>query len=211
MSERVAKQAKIGRTCSFSVLSLLAFSAPAARGALLGLAAAAKFAPAALLGLYAGQRDRGLKGTLVCLGSFALVVVTAIALYLPSGGLTEFYNHTIGYQLSRSDVFSPWGLYPSLDPLKAAVELAAVALCAIVAFVPRRRTLTQVCALAGAVTIAVQLPATHWFYYFIVWFMPFVLVALLAREDGTEVAEEPVAVAATLPSTLLSEPVHAGV
>jgi hypothetical protein len=53
----------------------------------------------------------------------------------------------------------------------------------IVAFVPRQRSLTQVCALAGAITIAVQLPAVHWFYYFIVWFMPFVLVALLAQGD----------------------------
>jgi hypothetical protein len=165
------------------VLSLLAFSSPAARGALLGLAAAAKFAPAALLGLYAGDRDRGIKGILACLGSFAVVVVTAIGLYLPSGGLAEFYNHTIGYQLTRTDVFSPWALHPGLDPIKTAVEAGALALCMIVAFVPRQRSLTQVCALAGAITIAVQLPAVHWFYYFIVWFMPFVLVALLAQGD----------------------------
>jgi hypothetical protein len=113
-----------------SVLSLLAFASPAARGALLGLAAAAKFAPAALLGLYAGHRDRGIKGTIACVVSFAAVVVTAIGLYLPSGGLAEFYNHTIGFQLTRSDVFSAWALHPSLDPLKLAVEIGAVLLAA---------------------------------------------------------------------------------
>jgi hypothetical protein len=198
-----------GLIAMLSVLSLLAFGSPAARGALLGLAAAAKFAPAALLGLYAGERDRGIKGNLVCAGSFAVVVATAIGLYLPSGGLTEFYNHTIGYQLSRSDVFSPWALHPSLDPFKAALEAGALILCAVVAFVPRRRSLTQMCALAGAVTIAVQLPAVHWFYYFIVWFMPFVLVALLARggEDGG-VDRAPDAVVETLSpvTAIASEP-----
>ena len=49
------------------------------------------------------------------------------------------------------------------------------------AFVPRQRSLLQLCALAGAVTIAIQLPATHWYYYYIMWFLPFALVAFAAR------------------------------
>ena len=62
------------------------------------------------------------------------------------------------------------------------------------------------CALAGAITIAVQLPAGHWFYYYIVWFVPFVIVALLAQADddgtlheapGGDVAAPPLAVART--------------
>ena len=36
-------------------------------------------------------------------------------------------------------------------------------------------------ALAAAVVIALQLGVTHWFYLYIVWFLPFVLVALFAR------------------------------
>jgi hypothetical protein len=171
-----------GLIAMLSVLSLLAFSSPAGRGVLLGLAAAAKFSPAALLPLYASHRGRGKRGTIVCVVAFALVVVVSVGLYLPSGGLSEFYQHTIGYQLTRADVFSPWALHPALDPIKTVIEAGALLLAAIVAFVPRRRTLTQVCALAGAVTIAVQLPAVHWFYYYVIWFMPFVLVALLAGE-----------------------------
>ena len=72
-------------------------------------------------------------------------------------------------------------MHPGLDPIKLGLELGAVLLALLVAFIPRRRSLPQVAALAGAVTIAVQLPAIHWFYYYIVWFLPFVLVALLAR------------------------------
>ncbi len=173
-----------GLIAMLSVLSLLAFTSPAARGAMLGLAAAAKFVPAALLGLYAGDRERGLKGAAKCVASFAAVVVVSIGAYLPSGGLSEFYKQTIGFQLTRVDVFSPWALYASLAPLKIAIEVGVVLLCALVAFVPRRRSLPQVAALAGAITIAVQLPAIHWFYYYIVWFVPFVVVALLAMEPA---------------------------
>jgi uncharacterized membrane protein len=204
-----------GLIAMLTVLSLLAFSSPGVRGVLLGLAAAAKFAPAALLGLYAGQRDRGLKGAATCVAAFALVAAAAIGLYLPSGGLSELYNHTLGFQLSRKDVFSIWALYPGLNPVKIAVEAGALLLCAVVAFVPRRtRTIAEVCALGGAVTIAVQLPAVHWFYYFIVWFVPFVLVALLAGGDEaapTDADADTPAVAVADPNAGTRELVPAGV
>jgi hypothetical protein len=173
-----------GLIAMLSVLSLLVFSSPAARGAVLGLAAAAKFSPAALLPLYASDRERGLKATVICGVSFLLVVVASIGLTLPSGGLSEFYNHTLGYQLGRPDVFSPWALHPGLNPLKLVIEAGALLMAAAVAFVPRQRTFAQICALAAAVTIAVQLPAVHWFYYYVIWFMPFVLVALFGREPS---------------------------
>lgn len=172
-----------GLIAMLSVLSLLAFASPAGRGALLALAAAAKFSPAALLPLYAGSRQRGLRAKLICIASFAFVVVLAVGLYLPSGGLKEFYDQTIGFQLNRADVFSIWGLHPALDPIKVALGIGAVLLAIAVAFFPRRpatRSIVQVSALAAAVTIAVQLPAVHWFYYYIIWFLPFVFVALLA-------------------------------
>ena len=54
-------------------------------------------------------------------------------------------------------------------------------LAALVAFVPRRRTSAQVAALGAAIVIATQLIAIHWFYLYIVWFVPFMLVALFAE------------------------------
>ena len=171
-----------GLIAMLSVLSLLVFSSPVARGGLLGLAAAAKFSPAALLPLYASPRSEGRKRALACAAAFTAVLVTAIALFLPVGGLREFYNHTIGFQLTRSDVFSVWALHPSLAAIKTLLEVAALGLAAAVAFVPRRRSLPQVCALAAAVLIAVQLPAVHWFYYYVIWFMPYLAIALLAQE-----------------------------
>ena len=66
-----------------------------------------------------------------------------------------------------------------------------MALALGVAVERRPRTLVQVCALAAAVTIAIQIPATHWFYYYIIWFVPFVLVAVLGRStDGALAVDE---------------------
>jgi hypothetical protein len=41
-----------------------------------------------------------------------------------------------------------------------------------------------VAALAAAVLIAVQLGATHWFYFYVVWFLPLVLAALFVTQSG---------------------------
>ena len=37
------------------------------------------------------------------------------------------------------------------------------------AFIPRRRTVSQVAALAAAVLIALQLAVDHWFYLYLPW------------------------------------------
>ena len=51
------------------------------------------------------------------------------------------------------------------------------------AFVPRRRDLRQTAALGAGILIAVELTATHWFYLYVVWFVPFVLVALFGAHS----------------------------
>ena len=51
-----------------------------------------------------------------------------------------------------------------------------------VAFRPRAPDSRQLAALGAAVLIALQLAATHWFYLYVVWFVPFVLVALFAAQ-----------------------------
>ena len=99
--------------------------------------------------------------------------------FVPDGGLRELYDRTLGYQVARPSPFSIWGQHESLDSLQTAVKAAAVGLALIVAVVPRSRGPVQVAALAAAVTIAVQLAVTHWFYLYVAWFAPLALVALL--------------------------------
>ena len=52
----------------------------------------------------------------------------------------------------------------------------------------------QVAALAAAVMIAIELTADHWFYLYIVWFAPLVLVAaFLPLRSDPPVPEDPLA------------------
>jgi hypothetical protein len=165
------------------VFALLALGSAPARGAMIALAAAAKFAPLALAPLFASGRGEARLRSWIWFGFAAgLVVVIAVLPYIPGeGGLKVFWDQTIGFQLSRESPFSVWGQNPGLDPLLAVVNVAAVALALTVAFVPRRRDALQVAALGAAVLIASQFLAIHWFYLYIVWFAPFVLVALFGE------------------------------
>ncbi len=166
--------------------ALLALTSAPGRGAILGLAAAAKFAPLALAPLFArgvGRLGEVRSIALFCLAFGAVLAATVLPL-LPDGGLVEVYERTVAFQASRDSPFSVWGQAESLGWLQTAVQVGTLALAVAVAFVPRRRSAIQVAALAAAVLVAVQLGVTHWFYLYIVWFAPLVFVALLAGYRG---------------------------
>jgi hypothetical protein len=166
--------------------ALLAISSPPARGVLIGLGAAAKFVPLALAPLFATGfgTERRLRSWPAFGAAVAATCIASVLLFLPEGGWREFYDTTIGFQLSRSSPFSLWGLHPSLEWLQDATKAGAALLAVMVAFVPRRRDVRQVAALAAAVLIALQITATYWFYLYLVWIAPPVLVAVLAAYRG---------------------------
>jgi phosphoglycerol transferase MdoB-like AlkP superfamily enzyme len=93
-------------------------------------------------------------------------------------GLHTVYDRTIAYQANRNSPFSIWGQVPSLEPLRIAILAATGILALAFAFIPKRKTLTQVAALAAALLISLQLAAEHWFYLYIVWFYPLFLLAM---------------------------------
>jgi hypothetical protein len=162
--------------------------ASAAVGALaVGLGAASKFVTAALAPLFARRSP------LVFAGALALVVALVVVPFIPDGGVRELYDRTIGYQASRPSPFSVWGQVDSLGWLQDVTKVAAGALALLAAFFPRRPSLRQTAAMGAAILIAVQLTATHWFYLYVVWFVPFVFVALFAAHARTlpEVRVEP--------------------
>lgn len=166
------------------VFTLLTARSAPARGALLGLAAAAKFAPLVLApALAAGFGDRRPRTLLAFAGTLIGVMAFAAFAYLPEGGLRELYDTTVGFQLGRESPFSLWGLHPELEPLRLGVMGMTVVLAAAVFFVPAERDLGRLAALMGAVVLATQLIATHWFYFYIVWFAPLALVALLGAHE----------------------------
>jgi hypothetical protein len=190
-----------GLVSALLVFGLLALASPVRRGLLLGLATAAKFAPVVLVPLFAsGTGDEPRRRSWPAFGAaFAGVVALSVLLYLPDGGVREFYDATIGFQLGRHSVFSLWGLHPSLAWLQTAVKAAALCLAVLVAFAPRRRDLRQVAALGAAVLIAAQLAVEHWFYFYLVWIAPYALVCSFAAYG---VRERRVPEAAPIPSAL---------
>jgi Glycosyltransferase family 87 len=163
---------------------LLAMRSPPLRGLLMGVATAAKFAPLALAPLVGrglgGRRPRDLA---LFAAAFVGSVALAVFAYLPDGGLSEFWNTTVGYQLGRASPFSLWGLHPSLGWAQDLVKASAALLAAAVFLVPRERDLRRIAALGAAVVIAVELTATYWFYFYILWFTPLVLPAIFAAYD----------------------------
>jgi hypothetical protein len=162
------------------VVSLLVASSAPARGVALALAGLTKFAPLALGPLMLRGPDGRGRPRSVCLYvvAFALTIVLAFLPVLIHHDLKAFWHDSIAYQASRSAPFSIWGLYGGLGLEQHVVQGAGVALALLVAFLPRRRDLVTVAALGAAVMIAIQLGVTYWFYLYIVWFFPLVIVAL---------------------------------
>jgi hypothetical protein len=167
--------------------AIAAATSPAGRGALVALAGMAKFAPLGLAPLFATQtRGGALRYTL----GFAAALVPCLVLVVAYGGLHAFYDRTLRFQASRGSPFSVWGLY-GWDTAQAVVQGAAVALAVAVAFLPRRRDVVGLSALAAAVLVALQLGVTHWFYLYLVWFLGPVLIAFLGDAEPERRPEPP--------------------
>jgi Glycosyltransferase family 87 len=169
------------------VCCLLVLASPPARGAMSALAGLTKFGPLVLAPLLAaGHGERRARPLILfAVGFVAAAAVVTIPL-LPDGGFRELYDRSLGYQASRGSPFSVWGQAPSLHFLQTVSKVFAVGLAALFFFVPRRRSTIQVAALAAALLIAIQVTANHWFYPYVVWFTPLVLVAAFARQRGPE-------------------------
>ena len=101
-------------------------------------------------------------------------------------GLKTFYERTIAAQAGRSSPFSIWGQDESLEPIRLAILAATGVLALALAFVPRKKSLLQVAAFSAALMLGVQITLHHWFYLYIVWFFPLMLIALALLEPTEE-------------------------
>ncbi len=201
------------------VATLLVLARPLARGATLALATWAKFSPALLAPMLLtytpsepdpeerlvesdeGARERTPRpqGSLVALRKPLLfaagfIAVTLAVMLWPAlnPGLGTFYDRTFAFQAGRDSPFSIWGQVPSLDWLRTVLIVATGAFSLFLALRPREKSLIQVAALGAALIILLQLTLQHWFYLYIVWFYPLLLVAMAALEGGaTDPRPEP--------------------
>jgi hypothetical protein len=163
------------------LLATLYFAAkPLARGALLASAVWAKFVAAPLAPMLMTYRPAGQRrGLLLFLVGFAAATVAVLIWPAVDPGLRTFYDRTIATQAGRESPFSIWG-QTSLEPLRTVLLVATGALSLLFAFVPRRKSVVQLAALSAALLILLQLTLHHWFYLYVVWFYPLLLIAISA-------------------------------
>jgi hypothetical protein len=180
---------------AFLIWGFWVVSSPWARGAAVGLAGWTKFGALLLAPLWATYPALTRRAVLRFAAALAATSAVALSVLLLEPNLWHaartFWDRTILNQLERHSPFSlwDWGQYhargiPDLAFAKPVFEVLAVGLAIAVAFYPRRKSPLQLAAMTAAVLVAFELPLTHWFYLYLPWFFPFVMLWLLLPEPA---------------------------
>jgi hypothetical protein len=173
-------------------VGLATAASPLARGAGVAVGFAIKLFPivlAPLWMLHDGPKKRGAILDFI-LGGVSVVLLTFWVLALegnPLEGLKIFYEKTLAFQSERE---TPWTIFsqvPSLKFLQQPLTAAAILLAFVVAVFPKKRTIRRLAAFSAALVIAFELTVNYWFYPYVIWFEPFVFLALLV-ETNTKTA-----------------------
>ena len=189
---------------AFLLLGFWLVTSDWARGAGVALAGWTKFGALLVAPLWATYPTLELRRVLRFFAAFLATTIAAFAILLLEPSLWHavrtFWERTVAFQAGRNSPFSIWGWgqyhaagIPDLGFLQPVVAVLAVALALVVSLVPRRKGPVELAALTAAVLVAFQLTLTHWFYLYLPWVVPFVLLWLLlpqanAQETGTRTA-----------------------
>ena len=179
--EAQTNDALIAAVC---VWTIVAAQRPVTRGLLIAAAALTKFVPALLAFQFLGVK----RGRLRYVLTFFAAIAAMLAWPIITSGAHQFIDSTFGYQLTRrggGTQFSIWTYMPHVATLARPPLAAALLLLAIS---PMLRTgvqeARQQAAFAAALLIGAQLLLGYWFYNYLVWFYPLLVVAIIlpARE-----------------------------
>jgi hypothetical protein len=173
----------IAALCVWTIV--VATERPEARGLLMAAAALTKFVPALLALQFLGEK-RGR-------GRYALTLVAALsgmlAWPLITSGPASFLDSTLGYQLVQRGGGTQFSIWTYMPPYMAIVArlivAAALLLLALSPMVrPPVRDARQHAALAAALLIGGQLLLGYWFYSYLTWWYPLIVIAVIqARPD----------------------------
>jgi hypothetical protein len=179
---------------AFLVWGFWAATSPAGRGVFSALAAWTKLAALIVVPLWLTYPERQIRRGAVFVAAF--LATTAVAFWVlfvggdPGHEIRVFYDRTFEMQLARSSPFSlwDWGDYqadglPDFRWLQRLLQVAVVVGALALAVLPRRKSALQLAAFSGALIAAFQLVLTHWSGLYIVWFFPFVLMAVVAGSE----------------------------
>jgi hypothetical protein len=174
------------------VWGFAALTSDVARGAAVALSGWVKFASLLVLPLWLGYPEaRRPRSMLVTL--YAFVFATGIVFFVlflepdPVHAAVVFYERTVKFQIGRASPFSlwDWGQYhakglPDLHLVQRVLQALLVLGALALAWFPRERSPLRLAALTGVVLVGFEFVLTHWFYLYLPWFFPFVVLALVA-------------------------------
>jgi hypothetical protein len=167
----------IAALCVWTIV--IAAERPVARGLLTAAVALTKFLPALLALQFLGVRRGRLRYALTLAASLAAM----LAWPLITSGPAQFFDSTFGYQLIQRGggiQFSIWTYMPQLAivaRLLLAVVLVLLALSPMVR--PGMQDARKQAALSAALLIGAQLLLGYWFYSYLTWFYPLLVIAMV--------------------------------
>ena len=182
---------------TFLVLGFWLVSSAPARGAAVALAGWTKFGALLVAPLWATYPSLDVRRLLRFAVGFVAATLLAFTVLLLEPDLWDaaraFWDRTLGFQVGRDSPFSLWGWgqyhadgIPDLGFLQPLLAVLAVVLALVVAVLPRRKGPVELAALTAAVLIAFQLTLTHWFYLYLPWVFPFVVLWLLLPQESVD-------------------------
>jgi hypothetical protein len=178
--------ALIAALCVWAIV--IAAERPAARGLLMAAAALTKFLPALLAVQFLGVRRGRTRYALTLAASLAAMLAWPFI----TCGAAQFLDSTLGYQLIQRGggvQFSIWTYLPHGAIVARPVLAAALVLLALSPMLrPPVQDPRQHAALAAALLIGAQLLLGYWFYSYLTWFYPLLIIAIIQARSDHEAA-----------------------
>jgi hypothetical protein len=179
--------ALIAALCVWTLVA--AAERPAARGLLMAAAALTKFVPALLALQFLAVRQGRSRYALTLLAALAAM----LAWPLITSGPTRFFDSTFGYQLIQRGggvQFSIWTYLPHAAlAARPALAAALVVLALSPLWRPSAQDLREHAALAAALLIGAQLLLGYWFYSYLTWCYPLIIIAIIQPPPERRAAE----------------------
>jgi Glycosyltransferase family 87 len=166
------------------VWTIVAAERPAARALLVAAATLTKFLPALLALQFLGVRPGRGRYALTFLAALAAMLAWPLA----DSGPAQFLGSTFGYQLLQRGggvQFSIWTYLPHAAFVARAILAAALVLLALSPMLRREvQDAREHAALAAALLIGGQLLLGYWFYSYLTWCYPLLIIAVIrARRE----------------------------
>jgi hypothetical protein len=174
--------ALVAALCVWTIV--LAAQRPVARGLLMAAAALTKFLPALLALQFLGVRKGRTRYVLTLAASLAAMLAWPVI----TSGPAQFLDSTLGYQLIQRGggvQFSIWTYMPHVAIVARPVLASALVLLALSPLLrPPGQDAREDAALAAALLLGAQLLLGYWFYSYLTWCYPLLIIAIIqARSD----------------------------